>query len=153
MKTNARLLAFFSLAGVAATLAQAPAAPKPPAPKQTNSAVYDWNNLKAETRPNGERRPVFDSPTETLANFECHITTLKAGENSGPAHTHTVEEATFVKEGTVEIQINETRQTIGPGSVFYFAAKDSVAIKNVGPGPATYVVFSIRAQPAAPGKN
>ena len=147
MKTILCLIA--SVAFVSLVVAQAPAAAKTPGPKLINSAVYDWNDLKPQQRPNGERRAVFDNPTETLANFECHITTLKVGENSGPAHTHTVEEATFVKEGTVEVLINDTKRTIGPGSVFYFAAKDAVAIRNVGATPATYVVFSIRATPAA----
>lgn len=133
-----------------AALAQTPAVPKAPAPKLTDSAVFDWNNLKAEQRANGERRAVFDNPTATLANLECHVTTLKVGETSGAAHAHPgVEEATFVKEGTVEVWMNERHQTIGPGSVFYFAPKDLVAIKNVGTTPATYVVFAIRAQPAA----
>ena len=130
--------------------AQPATATKAPAPKLAQSAVYDWKDLTAETRPTGKRRAVFDNPTETLANFECHITTLKAGEMSGAPHPHPgVEEATFVKEGTIEVWANEKRQTVGPGSVFYFAPKDLVAIKNVGTTPATYVVFAIRAK--APG--
>jgi mannose-6-phosphate isomerase-like protein (cupin superfamily) len=124
--------------------------------KMMESTVFDWKDLKSETRPNGERRAVFDNPTASLANLECHVTTLKVGETSGAAHPHNtgglVEELTVVKEGTVEVWMNDRHQTIGPGSVFYFAPKDSVAIKNVGATPATYVVISIRAQPA-PTKN
>ena len=135
---------------ISSAFAQPATATKAPAPKLANSAVYDWKDLKVETRATGERRAVFDNPTETLANFECHITTLKAGEISGAPHAHPgVEEATFVKEGMVEVWANEKRQTVGPGSVFYFASKDLVTIKNVGTTPATYVVFSIRAK--APG--
>lgn len=148
MKSLACLFALLSLAPLAA--AQAPAAPaKAPAPK-LGSAVFDWNNLKPEERANGQRRAVLDNPTETLSRLECHITTLKPGESSGPAHAHPgVEEITFVKDGTVEVGINDTKQTIGPGSVFYFASKDLGAIRNVGAGPATYVVVSIRVAPAA----
>ncbi len=150
MKTLACFLSAVSLTTFA--LAQAPAGPKPLAPKMTESTVFDWKDLKVEQRPNAERRAVFDNPTVSLSNLECHITTLKVGESSGAAHPHNtnglVEEVTFVKEGTVEVTMNERHQTIGAGSVFYFAPKDSVAIKNVGATPATYVVISVRAQPA-----
>lgn len=139
MKSPTCLLAFVLFASLVA--AQTPA----PAIKLQNSATFDWNDLKVEVRPNGERRAVFDNPTATLNRFECHITMLGVGKDSGPAHAHPgVEEATFVNEGTVEISVNDTKRTVGPGSVIYFASKDLVALRNVGATPATYVVFSIR---------
>lgn len=146
----------FSATFAAVALAQSPAAPKTPATKMTESTAFDWKDLKAEARPNGERRAVFDNPTVSLANLECHITTLKVGESSGAPHTHDtnglVEEVTVLKEGTVELTMKDRKQTIGAGSVFYFAPKDLTGIRNVGNTPATYVVISIRAQ-AAPTKN
>jgi len=145
-----------ALSIVTLAVAQTHAAPKPPAAKMTESTAVDWKDLKAEARPNGERRAVFDNPTVSLANLECHITTLKVGESSGAPHTHDtnglVEEVTVLKEGTVELTMKDRKQTIGAGSVFYFAPKDLTGIRNVGSTPATYVVISIRAQPA-PAKN
>jgi quercetin dioxygenase-like cupin family protein len=147
MKIPSCLLALVSLASVAAAQTPAPAAA--PAMKMKNSAIFDASDLKAEERPNGQRRGVFDNPTETLTRFECHVTTLGVGQNSGPAHAHpAVEEATFVKEGTVEITVNnDPKRTVGPGSVIYFASKDLVALRNAGSTPATYVVFTIRVAP------
>lgn len=147
MKIKSSLLLFVSLASLAAAQTSAPA--KAPMAIMQNSAVFDANDLKAEERPNGQRRAVFDNPTVTLGRFECHVTTLGVGQNSGPAHAHpAVEEATFVKEGTVEISINnDPKRTVGPGSVIYFASKDLVALRNVGSTSATYVVFSIRVTP------
>jgi len=149
MKIPSCLFALISFASVAA--AQTPVPDKAPATKMQNSAVFDAAELKAEERPNGQRRAVFDNPTVSLSRFECHVTTLGVGQNSGPAHAHpAVEEATFVKEGMVEISINnDPKRTVGPGSVIYFASKDLVALRNVGSTPATYVVFSIRVAPAA----
>jgi len=135
-----------SLAAVAA--AQTPAAPKAPAPKMTDSTIFDWKDMKAEERPNGERRGAFDNPTVTLGNFECHVTTLKVGETSGAPHSHLTptmaEEAILLKEGTVEIEINGAKRTVGAGSVIYFAPKDSTALRNVGKTPAVYFVISVK---------
>ena len=54
MKSLACLALLFSLATV--LVAQTPAAPKAPVAKRIESAVFDWNDLKVEQRPNGERR-------------------------------------------------------------------------------------------------
>jgi mannose-6-phosphate isomerase-like protein (cupin superfamily) len=130
----------------------APAAPKPPAAKLTESLVLDWSELKAEAKPNGERRAAFDNPTETLANFECHVTTLKVGEVSGPAHRHDtdgkIESAILLKDGTVEVSINDRKKMVSAGAVIYFAPKDLVAVANVGKTPAVYFVVSTRAEAA-----
>ncbi len=128
-------------------------AAKPPAAKLTESMVLDWKELKPEAKPNGERRAAFNNPTGSLANFECHISTLNPGEVSGAAHTHDtagiIEEAILLKEGTIEVQINETRKTVSAGAVIYFAPKDLTAVKNVGKTPAVYFVVSAQAAPAA----
>jgi mannose-6-phosphate isomerase-like protein (cupin superfamily) len=154
MKIIPCCIALLSLVPV--IVAQTPAAataPKPPAAILSGSAIFDWNELKPEERPNGQRRATFDNPTETLANFECHITTLKVGETSGAAHAHNgptiSEEAILIKEGTVEVVVNDTKRTVGPGSVIYFAPKDLTALRNVGKTPATYFVISVRATPPA----
>jgi mannose-6-phosphate isomerase-like protein (cupin superfamily) len=158
MKPLAPLLAFFSFAFllVAQTpplpAPTAPAAPKPPAPKLIDSLVIDWKDLKAEAKPNGERRAAFDNPTATLADFECHITTLNPGQASGTAHRHDtdgkIETAILLKEGTVEVSINDSKRTVSDGAVIYFAPKDLVAVTNVGKTPAVYFVVSARVEPA-----
>jgi XRE family transcriptional regulator, regulator of sulfur utilization len=135
-----------------AVRAQAPAA-APAAPKieMKTSAVFDWKNLVAKENPNGQRRVVFDGPSAKMDELECHITTLKPGQTSGTPHTHLDEELTVVNAGTVEVIINGRSQTIGPGSVFYFAPQDTVGIRNPGPKPATYTVFkmTVHAVPVA----
>ena len=152
LKPLAGILTLCSFASV--FVAQTTPTPKAPAAKMTESTIFDWKDLKPEARPNGERRGAFDNPTVTLANFECHVTTLKVGEVSGAAHAHLtptpVEEAILIKEGTVEIEINGTKRTVEAGSVIYFAPKDLTALHNVGKTPATYFVISVRAPvPAA----
>src|SRR3954471_7759735 len=149
MKPLSFLVSFLSLFPV--VFAQTPVAPKPAAPKMTDSAVFDWNDMKTEQRPNSERRAAFDNPTGTLGNFECHATTLKVGEVSGVAHAHDtpvlVEEAILLKEGTVEIEINGAKKTVGAGSVIHFAPKDRTALRNVGKIPAVYFVIAVQTAP------
>jgi len=105
--------------------------------------VRDWKELKADPRPNGERRDAFDGPTVSLAKFECHVTTLNPGEGSVP-HTHDTpvptEEAILLKEGTLEVSVNGLTKTVGPGAVIYFAPKDLTAVTNTGKVPAVYFV-------------
>lgn len=149
MKTIPCLVALLSLASIA--LGQTPAAsnvpgPSKPTPGKLGSSIFDWKDLKVEERPNGVRRAVFNSATETLGNFECHITTLNVGADSGAPHAHTGEEAIFVQSGVVEVTINDTKKTVGAGSVLYYAGKDLTATRNPGPGPVTYIVFSIHAK-------
>ena len=104
------------------------------------SAVYDWEKLKPTPTPNGERRDVFDGATATVDQLHCHITTLKPGANSGEPRRHLQEEVILVKEGFVEASIDGKTQTVGPGSVFHFAANAVTRMRNAGDGPATYCV-------------
>lgn len=104
------------------------------------SAAYDWGKLPVITTPKGVRRDVFDGPTTTLDKAHCHITTLNPGENSGEPRLHLQEEIIIVKEGTVEATFDGRTQTVGPGSVFFFAANAVTRLRNAGPTPCTYIV-------------
>ena len=138
---------------VAGLSAETPAGPKPPGPPLTHSVAFDWPDLPAEPRPNGERRDAFNAPTVSLGNFACHITTLNVGENSGPVITHDVgtlaEKAILIRDGTVEVTINDTKKTVGSGGVIYFAPSDRTALRNAGKTPASYFVITVIAAPPA----
>jgi mannose-6-phosphate isomerase-like protein (cupin superfamily) len=105
------------------------------------SAVYDWETMPVIPTPNGVRRDVFDGPTTTLDKAHCHITTLNVGENSGEPRRHLQEEIIIVKEGTVEATFDGKTQTVGPGSIFFFAANAVTRLRNAGPTPCTYIVI------------
>lgn len=108
--------------------------------EKLTSNVYVWDQLKVETTKNGERRAVFDGPTTTLDKLHCHITTLKAGEVSGEPRLHHQEEVIIVKEGTVEALADGVKRVATAGSVIYFQANAVTALRNIGNGPATYIV-------------
>ncbi len=124
------------------SLAAKPAA-ESASPDKLCSAVYDWEKLTVEKTKAGQRRALFDSPTVTCTNLECHVTTLNAGEIPHPGHRHPDDEVILVKDGTMEAMINGHAQSAGPGSIFFFSSNDEHAMKNVGSTAATYYVIRI----------
>ena len=110
-------------------------------PTKLGSLVLDWEKLPVIPTSKGARRNFFDGPTTTLANFECHATTLNPGEAPHEAHCHPDEEMVVVKEGTIEVTINGQPQRAGAGSVFFFASDDHHGLQNVGATVATYYVL------------
>jgi quercetin dioxygenase-like cupin family protein len=110
------------------------------------SSIFDWTKLEAKPTKTGERREVTDRPTLTLANFECHITTLKAGEAPHAAHRHPDEEIVLVKEGQMEVTINGVTSRAGPGSIVLITSGDEHGWRNVGDTPATYYVIRLKTE-------
>jgi quercetin dioxygenase-like cupin family protein len=104
------------------------------------STIFDWERLKVTTTTNGVRRDVLDGPTATLDKLHCHITTLNPGQTSGEPRRHLQEEVIIVREGSVEATVDGRVQTVGPGSVIFFAANAVTRLRNAGSGPATYTV-------------
>jgi quercetin dioxygenase-like cupin family protein len=135
------LMAMFAAGSSLATMAPAQT-PTPPKPK-LGSGVFDWNKIEAKPTKVGARRDFFDAPTATLANLECHVTTLKPGEAPHAGHRHPDEEVMIVKEGTLEVMVNGATQQAGPGSILFFAANDLHGLRNAGPTPATYYVLRV----------
>jgi mannose-6-phosphate isomerase-like protein (cupin superfamily) len=105
------------------------------------SAVYDWEKMQPLTVSNGVRRTVFDGPTTTLDKINCHITTLNPGQVSGEPRLHLQEEVIIVKEGMIEATYDGYSETVGPGSVIFFASQATTRLRNPGKVPATYTVI------------
>jgi quercetin dioxygenase-like cupin family protein len=107
------------------------------------SVVLDWSQVPSKPTAVGERRDFVDGPTATFANFECHATTLDAGEAPHGAHRHVDEEVIIVKEGVVEVTINGRAQHAGPGSLVFIASNDLHGLRNNSTARATYHVLRI----------
>jgi quercetin dioxygenase-like cupin family protein len=115
------------------------------------AAAYNWKDIKVIPTPKGERREVFNSPTETLDQLELHITTLNPGDSSHAPHQHPNEELIIIKEGNVSAMVAGKWQQIGPGSVVYEAANSLHAIKNTGSARTTY--YALQWKTAKTGKT
>jgi quercetin dioxygenase-like cupin family protein len=125
-----------SILAIAAAVALAQSNAKP----IMHSAVFNFSSLKAETKPSGERRQVFDSPTATLDQLESHITTLNPGEAPHAAHQHPEEELVILKEGTLEVMQNGHTNRVETGGVIFCAANELHGWRNVGTNRAVYYV-------------
>jgi quercetin dioxygenase-like cupin family protein len=106
-----------------------------------HSCVFNWADLKAKPTKVGESRRVFDAPTPTLAEFECHITTLNPGESPHPPHRHLEEELMVIKEGTVEALQGDKTNIVTAGGIIFEASNELHGLRNIGTNPATYFVF------------
>jgi XRE family transcriptional regulator, regulator of sulfur utilization len=112
------------------------------APSVMTSSVFEWKEMKAEPTEAGEVRHVFRTPTATLDELECHVTTLKAGVASHAPHTHANEEVLIVREGNVEVFYKNAWHTAGPGAVIFLTGTDPHGIRNAGTTAATYHVLA-----------
>ena len=128
-------------ATLAVTLGAVALAQEAVGPAIMSSSIFDWTQVPVKKTAKGEVRSFFRSPTATLDELECHVTTLNPGEMAHPAHQHPDEEIIIVKEGTVESLVNGEYRTVGPGSVIFQAANQMHSIKNAGTTPATYHVI------------
>ena len=108
-----------------------------------HSAVFNWSDLKAESKPSGERREVFDSATTNLDRLECHVTTLNPGETPHPAHQHPEEEVVIVTEGTLEVMQNGLTNRVETGGVIFCAANERHGWRNIGTNRASYYIVKI----------
>ncbi len=106
-----------------------------------HSAFFNWADFKATTTKIGERRNVFDAPTPTLANFECHITTLNPGESPHAPHRHADEEIMILKEGTLAAIQGDQTNTVNAGGIIFEAANELHGLINIGTNRATYFVI------------
>ncbi len=133
----------FSTAATAAMKGQVSG---PTTEKHLGASIFDWEKLAVKPTANGERRDVFDKPTATFASFECHITTIKAGEAPHAPHHHGEEEILLLKEGQLDVTINGKTTRIGPGSIVFASSNDEHGWRNTGTTAATYYVLRLRTE-------
>ena len=106
-----------------------------------HSSVFNWATLKVTPTKSGERRSVFDAPTPTLANLECHITTLNPGEAPHPPHQHADEELMIVRDGTLAALQGDHTNIVEAGGIIFEASNELHGLRNIGTNPATYFVI------------
>jgi quercetin dioxygenase-like cupin family protein len=137
-----RILAFpvlvFTLTCVAA------AAQSPDANPLSAARVFSYDDMVPKTAPNGAvGRNVFSGTLATGESVAVHETMQPAGAAPNPAHRIQHSEVIVVEEGTLEFQHDGKAERAVPGSVIYVAYGTLHAVRNIGDGPAKYVVVQI----------
>ena len=106
--------------------------------------VFSLNDTPAKTSPNGSvGRNVFSGTLTTGESVAVHETTQPAGAAPNPAHRIQHSEVIVVEEGTLEFEHDGKAERAGAGSIIYVALGTLHTVKNVGDGPARYVVIQI----------
>jgi len=109
-----------------------------------SSRVFAFDRMTAKTAPNGAvSRSVFTGTLATGEAVAAHESTQPAGATPNPAHRVLHSEMIVVQQGTLEFQHDGKVERANPGSIIYVAYGTLHAVKNVGDGPAQYVVIQI----------
>jgi len=111
--------------------------------KETVPSLFiDWRDLEFKPSEIGGRRNIMRQKTSVLKELEIHVTTIKEGLSSHAGHTHPDEELILVREGVVEMKINDKSYKAGPGSLFFLGNDDFHGLTNAGKGQCEY--YAIR---------
>jgi len=134
-----------ALAAWGATASSASAADEP---VLSDSKVIPFSSLAVRTFPNGgEQRRVIQGRLPTGESIEVHETMLPAGQMPHPPHKHINTEILFIQTGALEYDDDGKLTPIGPGDIIFTASNRMHGLKNVGTGPATYIVVSVGEKP------
>jgi mannose-6-phosphate isomerase-like protein (cupin superfamily) len=107
------------------------------------SRTYPFSELPTRTVNGAEIRPVLKGKLATGEALEVHETTLPPSGMPHAPHHHVHSEMWLIREGTVQLTINETSHVMGPGSVGFVHSNEEHGIKNVGTTPASYFVVAV----------
>jgi mannose-6-phosphate isomerase-like protein (cupin superfamily) len=106
--------------------------------------VFSFDEMTAKTAANGAvGRNVFSGTLATGEAVAVHETMQPAGTAPNPLHHIQHSEVIVVEEGTLEFEHDGKAERAGAGSIIYVALGALHTIKNVGAGPARYVVIQI----------
>ncbi len=106
--------------------------------------VFEYEQMKARTTPNGaESRIVFNGTLATGEQVGAHESMQPAG--TVPPAPHKIQHSEFivVEQGTLEFNHDGKHERAGPGSIIYVPFGTNHFVKNVGDGPAKYVVIQV----------
>lgn len=109
--------------------------------KAGGSFMIDYEEVAFNAHDRGGVRPYFRRSTALFDYFEMHVTTLNAGVQSHPPHTHAAAEIILVIEGKVEEQIENEFYKGKDGDLIFLASESSHAIRNRGKKQARYFAF------------
>lgn len=137
MKAAALAVIFAALGSAAAAQS---AGPNPLA----SSQVFAYDKAPATTAASGAvGRNFFAGSLATGEAVAAHETMQPAGMIPNPAHRIQHSEFIVVRTGTLEFHHDGKSERAGPGSIIYVADGTLHSVKNIGDGPAEYVVIQI----------
>ncbi len=125
------LLTIFMLAGSVCVIAQTNTLP---------SDVYSAGKT-AKLNPDVEKSPVLNGTTLDLQTLNVYTLTLAAGKTYTLPVNNNLEQLIVVKNGTINLVLKDTAQTVGPGSIALVLAGDKISFKNSSNKPVSWFVL------------
>ncbi len=108
------------------------------------SRVFAYEQAPTKTAPSGAvGRNFFTGTLATGEAVAAHETKQPTGMIPNPAHRIQHSEFIVVRTGTLEFHHDGKSERAGPGSIIYVAYGTLHSVKNIGNGPAEYVVIQI----------
>lgn len=108
------------------------------------SRVFSYDQTPSKTAPSGAvGRSFFVGTLATGEAVAAHETLQPAGMIPNPVHRIQHSEFIVVREGTLEFHHDGKVERAGPGSIIYVAYGTLHSVKNIGKGPAEYVVIQV----------
>ena len=107
------------------------------------SAVFPFEKLPVRTPNNAQIRDVLKGKLATGESLEVHETTLAPGGAPHPPHHHVHSEMWLIREGTIELTVNDKHYRLEPGSVGFVGSNEEHGIRNVGTAAAMYFVVAV----------
>lgn len=93
---------------------------------------------------NAQVRLMMRGKLATGEGIEVHQTTLPpGGAPTATTHHHPHSEMWLIREGTIELTVNDKKFRLEPGSVGFVASNEEHGIRNVGTSPALYFVVAV----------
>ena len=109
-----------------------------------NSRVFSYDDMTPKTAANGVvGRRAFTGTLATGEAIAVHETMQPAGTAPNPAHRIQHSELILVEEGTLDYTHDGKTERAGAGSIIYVALGTLHSVRNVGDGPAKYVVIQV----------
>ncbi len=137
-------IAFLILSTAAFVAAQQPSPQTVPANPLADSRVFAFDDMIPKTAANGSvSRNVLTGTLATGEAIAVHESMQPKGMPPNPAHRIQHSELIVVQEGTLEYTHDGKTERADAGSIIYVAFGTLHAVKNVGDGPAKYVVIQI----------
>jgi len=108
------------------------------------SHVFAYENMTAKIAPSGVvSRRAFSGTLATGEAISVHETMQPAGIAPNPAHRIQHSELILVEEGTLDYTHDGKTERASAGSIIYIALGTLHSVRNVGDGPAKYLVIQI----------
>ena len=115
------------------------------APVETmTSKAYPTAQIPYKGDDKKRSREFFLAATHAGFKVELHETNLGPGIEAHPPHQHIHEEIMVVTEGSLEANMDGTKQTVPAGSVLVFGSNKPHNVRNPGTVTAKYYVIELR---------